>query len=376
MSITPSPGFIILGRVFVGLGVGMAFMMAPLYISEASPAKISGALVSLNGLLITGEQFIAYLVNLVFAHVHKRNLALDVWSYSSALCHSVYLNDVSPRWLYQKHVFLTSFLSYQDRKEEAAAILKKLYPPHEVEAEVEALRLSVEAEIAEEGSIGAGNIFTKIKNAWSNTVVPRGLAAGTGCQVTQQFVGINTVMYYSPTIVQLAGYASNSVALALSLITSGLNAFGSIVSMLFVDRYRRRKLPLLLVELTLLLLGIVLVLITPMHPMQQTGTACYAWLPLMIVASALILVTIGMAAVANWVSNLIVSQTFLSLTGSGYTFMLFGFISSGALVYLYMFVPEMKGLAFEEVEKKLGRTSKAWENHSDDENSTSGKSAP
>ncbi|KAF6146072.1 hypothetical protein GIB67_033431 [Kingdonia uniflora] len=71
----------------------------------------------------------------------------------------------SPHWLYRKHVFLTSFLFYQDRKEEATAIVKKLYPPHEVETKVKALRLSVEAEIAEEGSIGAGNIFTKIKNA-------------------------------------------------------------------------------------------------------------------------------------------------------------------------------------------------------------------
>ncbi|CAL5408192.1 unnamed protein product [Camellia sinensis] len=64
-------------------------------------------------------------------------------------------------------------------------------------------------------------------------------------QVAQQFVGINTVMYYSPTIVQLAGYASNKTALGLSLITSGLNALGSIVSMVTVDRYGRRRLMIL-----------------------------------------------------------------------------------------------------------------------------------
>ncbi|KAF6146518.1 hypothetical protein GIB67_020302 [Kingdonia uniflora] len=386
MGISSSPGFIILERVFVGLGVGMASMTVPLYISEASPVKIRGALVSLNGLLITGEQFITYLVNLAFAH-KSRTLR---WMLGVAGVPAViqfilmmFLPE-SPRWLYRKHVFLTSFLFFQDRKEEAATILKKLYPPHEVEAEVEALRLSVEAKIVKEGSIGAGNIFTKIKNAWSNTVVHRGLTAGIGCQVAQQFVGINTVMYYSPTIVQLAGYASNSVALSLSLITSGLNAFGSIVSMLFVDRYGRRK--LLLVSMVGIIICLfmltVLALITPMHPMSKLGLH-HAWLSLMIVASALILMTIGicrgMAAVANWVSNLIVSQTFLSLTealGPGYTFMLFGFMSSGALVYMYMFVPETKGLAFEEVEKKLARTWKAWENHPDDEDSTFGKAVP
>lgn len=63
------PWMIIIGRILVGLGVGMASMTAPLYISEASPARIRGALVSTNGLLITGGQFLAYLINLAFTKV-------------------------------------------------------------------------------------------------------------------------------------------------------------------------------------------------------------------------------------------------------------------------------------------------------------------
>lgn len=74
------------------------------------------------------------------------------------------------------------------------------------------------------------------------TSVRRGLVAGVGLQVFQQFVGINTVMYYSPTIVQLAGFASNQTALLLSLVTAGLNAVGSIVSIYFIDRTGRKKL--------------------------------------------------------------------------------------------------------------------------------------
>lgn len=72
--------------------------------------------------------------------------------------------------------------------------------------------------------------------------VRRGLIAGVGLQVFQQFVGINTVMYYSPTIFQLAGFASNRTALLLSLVTAGLNAFGSIISIYFIDRIGRKKL--------------------------------------------------------------------------------------------------------------------------------------
>lgn len=82
MAVAPSPGVIILGRIFVGFGVGMASMTSPLYISEASPAKIRGALVSTNGLLITGGQFLAYLVNLGFTRVRKNcsvRLSLSVF---------------------------------------------------------------------------------------------------------------------------------------------------------------------------------------------------------------------------------------------------------------------------------------------------------
>ncbi|KAA8519176.1 hypothetical protein F0562_013432 [Nyssa sinensis] len=106
---------------------------------------------------------------------------------------------------------------------------------------MKALQSSIEAEKANESLLGHGMI-SKVKSAWSNEVVRRGLYAGITVQVAQQFVGINTVMYYSPTIVQLAGFASNKTALALSLITSGLNAFGSIVSMVLVDIYGRRRL--------------------------------------------------------------------------------------------------------------------------------------
>jgi SP family myo-inositol transporter-like MFS transporter 13 len=69
MAVAPNPWVIIIGRILVGLGVGMASMTAPLYISEASPARIRGALVSTNGLLITGGQFLSYLINLAFTKV-------------------------------------------------------------------------------------------------------------------------------------------------------------------------------------------------------------------------------------------------------------------------------------------------------------------
>ncbi|KAG0484459.1 hypothetical protein HPP92_008538 [Vanilla planifolia] len=453
MASAPSPGIIILGRIFVGLGVGMASMTAPLYISEASPHKIRGALVSLNGLLITGGQFLSYLINLAFTRVHGTwRWMLGIAGLPALIQFFLMLMlPESPRWLYRK-----------DRKEEAEAILKKIYPTDEVPKEIDLLRQSIENEVAEEGSIGEASLFGKVKKAWTTKMVRRGLIAGILCQVAQQFCGINTVMYYAPTIVQLAGYASNSTALALSLITSGLNAIGSIVSMYFVDRSGRRKLMIISLCGIIICLGVlsgvfyVAAVKSPAVGFTETrhfsnltcpaynfpanskwkctdclkakcsfcangdnkllAGACMAnpqdhdpmkhacqgehrswytegcpsnfgWIALVGLAAYIISyspgmgtapwivnseiyplrfrgICGGMAAVANWVSNLIVTQTFLSLTkaiGTANTFVLFACYSVIALILITLLVPETKGLPFEEVEKMLSAENyKAW----------------
>lgn len=445
MAAAPTPGIIILGRIFVGLGVGMASMTAPLYISEASPHKIRGALVSLNGLLITGGQFLAYLINLAFTRVNGTwRWMLGIAGLPALIQFFLMLMlPESPRWLYRK-----------ERKGEAEAILRKIYPEDEVTRELELLGQSVESEIAEEGTIGEVGFFGRVKKAWTTRMVRRGLIAGIICQVAQQFCGINTVMYYAPTIVQLAGYSSNSTALALSLITSGLNAIGSIVSMFFVDRSGRRRLMIISLCGIIIWLGILsgvfyassvkspavgftetqhfsnytcpaynpatmnkwkcvdclnarcsfcanshnkLLAGACMDNPESNGPmklACqgedrdwytqgcptnFGWIALVSLAAYIISyspgmgtapwivnseiyplrfrgICGGMAAVANWISNLIVSQTFLSLTkaiGAASTFLLFGCYSVVALVLVYFLVPETKGLPFEEVEKML-----------------------
>jgi SP family myo-inositol transporter-like MFS transporter 13 len=82
MVIAHAPWVIILGRLLVGFGVGMASMTSPLYISEMSPARIRGALVSTNGLLITGGQFLSYLINLAFVHVtNQTNSQICLFSF-------------------------------------------------------------------------------------------------------------------------------------------------------------------------------------------------------------------------------------------------------------------------------------------------------
>lgn len=442
MASAPGPPLLIVGRVFVGLGVGMASMTSPLYISEASPAKIRGALVSTNGFLITGGQFLSYLINLAFTK------APGTWRWMlgvagiPALLQFILmmLLPESPRWLFRK-----------GREEEAKAIMRKIYPADEIESEIIALKESVETELQQKGSNTDKISITKLLKT---KTVRRGLIAGVGLQVFQQFVGINTVMYYSPTIVQLAGFASNRTALLLSLVTAGLNALGSIVSIYFIDRTGRKKLLVISLFGVVISLGLLSAVFhettshSPIISLQETshfeGFTCpdygeaingrawdcmkclkaspdcgfcasatdkllpgaclisndtvkdtchqesrlwytrgcpskYGWLALIGLALYIIFFSPGMgtvpwivnseiyplrfrgvcggiAATANWISNLIVAQSFLSLTqaiGTSWTFLIFGVISVVALLFVLVCVPETKGLPIEEVEKML-----------------------
>lgn len=86
----------------------------------------------------------------------------------------------SPRWLFRK-----------GREEEAKAILRKIYPVDDVETEIQDLKESIDKEILEEGGSEKINLIKLLQTK----TVRRGLIAGVGLQVFQQFVGINTVMY-------------------------------------------------------------------------------------------------------------------------------------------------------------------------------------
>ncbi|KAF7803841.1 inositol transporter 4 [Senna tora] len=440
MALAPSPLIIILGRIFVGLGVGMASMTAPLYISEASPANIRGALVSTNAFLITLGQFLSYLINLAFTKTSWTWRGMLGVAAIPALIQFILMCFLpeSPRWLYR-----------QGKEKQVREILVKIYPADEVEDEIRAMQESIKAE--EDSS---GNSFMeKLKSALSNTAMRRALYAGVAVQVIQQFVGINTVMYYSPTIVQFAGIASNSTALALSLVTSGLNVVGTILSMFCIDRFGRRRLMLVsnvgiifcLIVLSGMFfqaaqhapavsnrdtlsfggnntceayvkasdfgswncmtclkaecafcantqdqflegaclgsnkgmrgacgaekrvwysqgcpskIGIVAVLMLGVYILAYSpGMGNVPWvLNSEIYPQRLRGLGGGIAAVANWSANLIVSESFLSMIkslGAAGTFIFFAVVSFIGLVVIYLLVPETKGLHFQQVQELL-----------------------
>ncbi|KAJ4790501.1 Inositol transporter 1 [Rhynchospora pubera] len=370
MCAAPDPYILILGRLFVGLGVGVASVTAPVYIAEAAPSEIRGGLVATNVLMITGGQFLSYLVNLAFTEVPgtwRWMLGVAAVPAVVQFCLMVFLPE-SPRWLYMK-----------DKKSEARVVLEKIYNSDRLEEEIDQLAAAAMQDLeSRKRSVSYMDVF-------KSKEMRLAFFAGAGLQAFQQFTGINTVMYYSPTIVQMAGFASNQLALLLSLIVAAMNAAGTVVGIVLIDRCGRRRLALFSLSgvlVSLVILSLAFILQSSCNSNNQilslgfcssgigwfavVGLALYiaCFAPGMgpvpwavnseIYPEAYRGVCGGMSATVNWISNLIVAQTFLSiveLVGTGGTFMIIAGIAVLALLFVYIFVPETKGLTFEQVER-------------------------
>jgi sugar porter (SP) family MFS transporter len=201
------------------------------------------------------------------------------------------------------------------------------------------------------------------------------LILGIGLAVLQQVTGINTVIYYAPTILNSTGISSSNSILA-SLAVGAINVVMTIVSMSVIDRVGRR--PLLLASLagmvaSLTLLGLALQL-------SSLGSAVH-WLTLLFLVTYVASFAIGLgpvfwlliaeiyplrvrgeamsvAAAFNWLANFAVGLTFLLLidaVGRPLTFWFYAAIGVLAIAFTFKLVPETKGRTLEEIEEDLPR---------------------
>ncbi|KAK1294425.1 Inositol transporter 1 [Acorus calamus] len=340
MATAPGAYVLILGRLFVGMGVGVASVTAPVYIAEASPSELRGGLVRGTWRWMLGVAALPAIVQFFIM---------------------LFLPE-SPRWLFLKK-----------DKSEAVSVLAKIYDPDRLEEEIDLLSIAYEGGI--QSKHGA-----RYRDVFKSKEIRLAFLAGAGLQAFQQFTGINTVMYYSPTIVQMAGFSSNQLALLLSLIVAAMNAMGTIVGIYFIDRFGRRRLAL--TSLSGVILSLLILSGAFFLQSSDSASLCevcgnrFGWFA--VLGLALYIASFspgmgpvpwavnseiypeayrgicgGMSATVNWVSNLIVAQTFLSvvgLVGTGATFLIIEAIAILAFVFVVVFVPETKGLSFKEVE--------------------------
>ncbi|XP_069570589.1 solute carrier family 2 member 13b [Brachyistius frenatus] len=270
LSVAPGKEVLLVGRVTVGLGIGIASMTVPVYIAEVSPPHMRGQLVTVNSLFITGGQFIASVIDGAFSYRGhdgwRYMLGLSIVPAALQFFGFIFLPE-SPRWLLQK-----------GRSQEALDVLSQIRGGRSVGEEYDSIRASMEEEEKQAG--GGGLVIVRIL---SHGPTRRALIVGCGLQMFQQLSGINTVMYYSATILQMGGVRDDKQAIWLAAATSATNFVFTLVGVLLVERVGRRKLTLgsLLgtsLSLAVLAVGFLLsALNSPpvtLHPVDPHNSTC------------------------------------------------------------------------------------------------------
>jgi sugar porter (SP) family MFS transporter len=353
-ALSPNVGVLVLFRVVLGVAVGTAALVVPLYLSEIAPTEIRGAISSLNQLNIVVGILLAFIVNALLANAEAWRWMLGLAGIPSViLLIGMFFLPETPRWLVS-----------QDRDEDARDVLRRSRNEDETEKEIREIR---EVEEQEEGGLG------ELTASW----VRPALVVAIGLAVFQQIVGINTIIYYAPTTLTNVGYGA-AAAIYANLIIGVVNVIMTLVAIRIIDRVGRK--PLLLVGLvgmvaSLTILGLsTLLLSEPSSPTDAVAVItllCLAgfiisfaatwgptvWvmlpevLPLRIRGTAM-----GVAIFLHWIANFVVSQTFPSLLaslGPGPVFLGYAVIGVVAFVFVSAFVTETKGRSLEEIEADL-----------------------
>jgi len=345
----PTVAWLIVARVASGIGIGIASFISPMYIAELVPARVRGSLVAVNMLAITSGIVIAYLVDYAFSSSHAWR-----WMFGLAALPSIglvigmwWLPD-SPRWLISR-----------SKVDEARKVLKRARTTADVEPEIK----DIQHAMAQQGKGGmAGLLQPSLR-------MP--MIVGLGLATFQQITGINTVIYYAPTIFKFAGISGAGPAILAGAGLAGVMWCSHVLAIFLIDRIGRR--PLLLTGVAGQIVGLAILGAAFQFPQLASfksdvaiaGLGIYVasfafglgpifWLliseiyPLKVRGAAMSAVT-----VTNWALNLVVAVTFLTLVGvlgHASTFWLYGLVAVGAWIFFYRLVPETKGKSLEQIE--------------------------
>jgi SP family xylose:H+ symportor-like MFS transporter len=360
------PAFI-LYRLMGGTAIGMASMLAPMYISEMAPTKIRGMLLTFEQIAIVVGINLVYFVNFWIQSGRTHEFLMqDGWRFMLAsaaipatlLIFFMLLVPETPR-----------FLVLKDRNTEALALLKRLFGAEEAE--------KTHAQIKE---TLVEHTRPLLSYGWMVVLV------GIALSVFQQLVGINAVLYFAPHMFENMG-ATQSDAFEMSAWFVGVSmTLFTLVATFTVEKFGRK--PLLfwgavIMAGAMLLLGFLFHL----HLVSATGTNggaggssyiaiaavvvyiigfSFSWGPIVWVLLAEIYpnsikgqaMSIGVAA--QWIANFVVSQTFPMMDGStalnaafnhGFAYWLYGVCAVAAAIFVWKYVPETKGKSLEDMEQ-------------------------
>ncbi|WNI26653.1 sugar porter family MFS transporter [Streptomyces sp. ITFR-16] len=358
--VTAASGYVMLmaGRVILGLAVGAASATVPVYLSEISPTKIRGRLLTMNQLMITLGILVAYLVNLAFASSEMWRAMFAVGAIPAALlvASSLWLLPESPQWLIAHGQVERARRGIASVTDEATADELIARAQQRIGSDREKRKQN-----AATGGQGARRLLAPD--------VRPALVVGLTLAAVQQFGGINTIIYYAPTIIQQTGMnASNSIF--YSVFIGVINLVMTLVAIRLVDRAGRR--PMVLVSLALMAVSIFMLGLAFIVGMNSVLTLLFMVIYIAAYAGGLgpVFWTLlgeifppsvraegsSLSTAVNWIANFIISLAFLPLAnaiGQGETFWIFAGICVLAFVFVSRYVPETRDRDPEQIEAAL-----------------------
>ena len=349
----PNLNFFVAFRIVGGMGIGIASVLSPMYISEMAPAEIRGKLISIFQLGVVCGILLIYFVNAGIAGLYDETWNISTgwrWMFGSGLLPSVVFILLlfgvpeSPRWL-----------AKQKRTNEALDILTKINGSVKAQQELK----EINAALAEETVLPLSELF----RPGLRTAMIIGIVLAIFSQVT----GINAIMYYAPEIFKSTGDGSDS-ALMQTVLVGIINVVFTLVAIKYVDKLGRKK--LLLIGIMGMIICLLLVGGAFYLEMQKgylvliailAYIACFAISlgPLTFVVIAEIFPTkargtaMSVATFILWITVFIVSQTFPMLMGSignAFTFWIYMIMAVFAFLFVWKMVPETKEKTLEEIE--------------------------
>jgi sugar porter (SP) family MFS transporter len=343
-----------IGRIFLGIAVGTASFSVPLYLSEISPTKMRGALVTLNQLMIATGGKVSYLSDFLIANDADpfcwRWMFLVGFFPSFFMLVGMFFLPETPRWLISKGF-----------EEKGHAILKKVEEPGLVEESIRKIKADIA--IASESAS-----YKELFKPWLRNA----LIIAVGIMFFQQACGINTIIYYSPKIFKMAGIQSNTMTIVPSLITAVFVLAATVLSISLIDKIGRRKIffyGLSGMFITLIGTGLAfyfesqlgdnlvyfaLVTILLYNSFFAFSLGPLGWLiisevfPLKVRGAGM-----SIGSLTNWIVNAIVAFTFLKLVNAlspAGAFWVYAAVSIAALIWGYYYIPETKGVSLEQIE--------------------------
>lgn len=343
-------------RVLLGLAVGIASYTAPLYLSEMATESVRGKMISLYQLMITFGIVVAFLSDTAFSYSGNWRAMLGVLAIPAVVLFvMVIFLPNSPRWLASKGLHV-----------EAEEVLRMLRDTSEkARQELNDIRESLRMKQ------GGFALFRQNGN------VRRAVYLGMLLQGMQQFTGMNIIMYYAPQIFKMAGFQSTQEQMVATIVVGLTFMFATFIAVFTVDKTGRK--PILKIGFSVMAFATMVLGYCLMKAGQGDISSGLSW-----VSVGMTMLCIGGYAMSaapvvwilcseiqplkcrdfgitcstttNWVANMIIGATFLSLLGSigpAGTFWLYTGFNLVFIVITFLLVPETKGVTLEHIEKNL-----------------------